>query len=912
MRDFVAHVRRHLSRRDVPEDRFDEIVEELAAELESRYTTLLEQGSSEADAWNGALAQVPSWPSFAREIGVATGTPLLRERRPSPLRVWLGVDRWLQDVKLAVRVLRKDRGFTMTAIATLTICLGGHAAIVAGVNGVLFHPLRIPEADRVLLMANQYPAVEKRWATTSATPDYDDRLRHVTVMEEQALYNYSGVTLEIAGVPTRALGIVGTPSLLRLLRARPAHGRLFVDSEATPGNDQSIILSDRLFRELYNGDPAAVGRTVRVSGRELTIVGVLPRDFTFGGPDVRFWTPLALTERQRSDDARHNNGWTSIGRLNPGATIEQVRAQLKALDAVNLERTTPKLKPILINTGFYTSVEPLADVVVRDVQGPLSMLWGASIVVLVIGLGNLGNLAFARSRTRLSELGTRLAIGAGRFDVIRQQLVEGVLIGGLGAGAALAVGVSILSTLRRRELVTNTAIQIDLTVVGITIGLGIVAGVIVGLVSASPLFTMRLSSILHDGTRSRTGGRAVRATRRTLVVAQMACSFMLLVGAGLLWVSVRNLLNVNYGFALDNVITAGVNLPQPRYAADEDARSLVNRSLDSIRRLPGVVAAGATTVVPLRGFYQSGVIIAEGYVPKPGEPAVATVRSTVTPGYFEAAGTALVRGRYFDDRDTAESTRSVIVDESLARRFWRDEDPIGRRVFRPANAKELESTGPDTPWLTVVGVVRDAQLRGPLVTDFGTNGTVYFPYAVTAPRDFGYVIRTAGDPAALVPDIRSALSQVDRELPLFDIRTMSQRSELTLLSRTSTMQLATLFAAVAVFLSAIGLYGVLAYLVTQRSREIGVRLAVGSAPREIVALVLREGLGLAVGGVLLGVVGALSLGRLVASQLYGVTPTNPWVMVLMTLMLAAVATLACIVPARRAANVDVMKILSAP
>jgi len=912
MRDFVAHVRRQLSRRELPEDRFDEIVEELAIELESRYTTLIERGSTEEDAWNAVQAQIPSWPSLSRDISAATGAPPQREPRPSRLRASLGIDRWLHDLKLAVRVLRKDRGFTVTALATLTICLGGHAAIIAGVNGVLFHPLQIPEAGRVLLMANQYPAVENRRSTVSAPPDYDDRLRHVTVMEEQALYNYSGVTLEIAGVPTRALGIVGTPSLLRLLRARPAHGRLFVDSEATPGNDQSIILSDRLFRELYNGDPAAVGRTLRVSERERTIVGVLPRDFTFGGPDVRFWTPLALTERQRSDEARHSNGWTSIGRLKPGATIDQVRAQLKAVDAMNLERTTPKIKPILINTGFYTSVEPLADVVVRDVRGPLSMLWAASIVVLVIGLGNLGNLAFARSRTRLSELGTRLAIGAGRFDVIRQQLVEGLLIGGLGAGASLAVGVSILSTLRRRELVTNTAIQIDLTVVGITIGLGIVAGVIVGLVSASPLFTMRLSSILHDGTRSRTGGRAVRATRRTLVVAQMACSFMLLVGAGLLWVSVRNLLNVTYGFAIDNVITAGVNLPQPRYAADEDTRSLVDRSLDSIRRLPGVVAAGATTVVPLRGFYQSGIIVAEGYVPKPGEPAVAAVRALVTPGYFEAAGTALVRGRYFDERDTDVNTRSVVVDERLARRFWRDEDPIGRRVFRPANAKEFESIGPDTRWLTVVGVVRDAQLRGPLVTDDGTNGTFYSPYAVAPPRDFGYVIRTAGNPTALVGEIRSALAQIDRELPLFDIRTMSERTELALLSRTSTMQLATLFAGVAVFLSAIGLYGVLAYLVTQRSREIGVRLAVGSAPRAIVALVLREGLGLAIGGIVLGVIGASMLGRIVTSQLYGISATNPWVMLLMTVALALVATLACIVPARRAANVDVMKILSAP
>jgi predicted permease len=392
----------------------------------------------------------------------------------------------------------------------------------------------------------------------------------------------------------------------------------------------------------------------------------------------------------------------------------------------------------------------------------------------------------------------------------------------------------------------------------------------------------------------------------------MACSFMLLVGAGLLWVSVRNLLNVNYGFAIDNVITAGVSLPQPRYAADETARSLVSRSLDSIRTLPGVVAAGATTVVPLRGFFQTGIVVAEGYVPKPGEPAVAAVRALVTPGYFEAAGTGLVRGRYFDDRDTADRTRSVIVDEQLARRFWGEADPIGRRLFRPSNATELESIGRDTPWLTVIGVVRNAHLRGPLVTDSGTSGTVYTPYAVSAPRDFGFVVRTAGDPATLVGDIRSALATVDRELPLFDIRTMSERSELALLTRTSTMQLATLFAAVAVFLSAIGLYSVLAYLVTQRSREIGVRLAVGSAPSEIIVLVLREGLGLALGGVVLGMAGAVGLGRLIASQLYGIAPNNPWVMLLMTLALGIVAVLACIVPARRAANVDVMKILSAP
>jgi predicted permease len=910
MRDFVAHVRRHLSRRELPDDRFDEIVEELAAELESRYTALLQRGSSEDEAWNAALAQIPSWSSLARDLSVAAGTPI-KERRPSRLRTWLGIDRWLQDVTHAGRVLRKDRGFTVTAMLTLTICLGGHAAIVAGVNGVLLNPLRVPESERVLLMANQYPRVESRRATQSAPPDYEDRLTHVTAFEEQALFDYTGMTIEIGRVPTRALGIITTPSLFRLLRLQPLHGRFFTEAEGTLGNDSSIVLSHGLWRDVYGSDPAAIGRTLQSGGREFTIVGVMPPDVSFGGPSIRFWLPLALDERQRSDNARHSNGWTSIGRLKPGATIEQVREQLKSLDVINLERVPPQLKPILINTGFYTSVEPFEDVVVRDVKGPLTVLWGAALAVLVIGLGNLANLAFARSRTRLAELGTRLAIGAGRLDVVRQQLVEGLIVALIAAVAALGLAAWTLSMLRARELVVASSIRIDATVIAITLAGGALAGVVIGLVSSLPLFTMRLGAMLHEGTRSGTRGRTVRATRRTLVVVQMACSFVLLVSAGLLWVSMRNLLNIDPGFATEKVITAGVSLPQPRYAADDAARSMMNQSLESIRRVPGVAAAGATTLVPLRGNYQSGIVVAEGYVPKPGEAAVTGLRVIVTPGYFEAAGTGLVRGRYFDERDNTADSRSVVVDERLARHFWGDTDPIGRRIFRPANPSEFASIGPTTRWLTVIGVVRSAQLRGPLVADDGVNGAFYLPFAVTAPRDFGYVIRTTVEPAAIVGEIRSAMAHVDRELPLFDIRTMTERAALMLQTRTSTMQLASFFAAVAVFLSAIGLYGVLSYLVTQRSREIGVRLAVGSAPRAIVVLILREGLGLAIGGVALGVVGALILGRLITSQLYGIAPTNPWVLLLMMLALCGVAALACLVPARRAANVDVMKILSA-
>ena len=352
---------------------------------------------------------------------------------------------------------------------------------------------------------------------------------------------------------------------------------------------------------------------------------------------------------------------------------------------------------------------------------------------------------------------------------------------------------------------------------------------------------------------------------------------MLLMGSALLWVSLRNLLAVDPGFRTENVITGAVNLPPARFAADEAARAFLNRSLTSIRQLPGVVAAGATTIVPLSGNSQSGLIVAEGYVPGPGEPPVSGVRSIVTPGYFEAVGTALVRGRYFDERDDEATSTAIVIDEALARRFWPDGDAIGRRMFWPASPGQLATIGENTRWLTVIGVVRNARLRGPVAESAsGTSGTYYVPYAVTAPRDVGYIIRTAGEPTAIVGELRSALAQVDREVPLFDIRTMSERTQLALMSRTRTMHLGTLFAAVAVFLSAIGLYGVLAYFVTQRAREIGIRLAVGSTPGAIVGLVLREGLSMAIAGVALGSVGALACGRLVASQLYGVTPSDPW------------------------------------
>jgi predicted permease len=907
MRDFVAYVRRNLPRGDVPDDRYDDVVEELASELDARYTALRRTGSSDDEAWQEVLAQVPSWPALVHDLTPARTSPA----DPTPasrLRRLVSPDAWRRELAVAFRMLRKDRGFAATAIITLTVCLGGHAAILGAANALLFHPLRVPEPERVLLMANQYPRVEARRSPRSAPPDYADRLQYVTALEEQALYNVTAATIDLGGIATRMSGMVATPSLFRLLRVNPTHGRFFTNDDATPGNDARVILTDGLWRESFGADPAVIGRTMRLNGRDSTIVGILPRHFAFGDPEARFWVPLVLTERERSDDARHRNGWFSVGRLKPGSTIAQVRDQLKALDAANFERLPPQLQSIVIRTGFYTSVEPLEDALVRDVRGPLRLLWAAAFAVLVIGVGNLAAVALARSRGRLGDLGTRLALGASRWDIVRQLLAEGLLIAAVGGAAALALGTWMLSAVRATQPGMGQ-LGIDAVAGAMTCALAALAAIVMTIASASPLYTVKLGAMLHEAVRSDTRGRAVRRAWRALIVAQMTCSFMLLVGSAVLWMSIRNLLAVDLGFRTDNVLTAVVSLPATRYADADATRAFLSRSLDSIGSLPGVAAAGATTIVPVTRSGSSGLVVAEGYVPVPGELPASGLRSVVSPGYFEALGTTLVRGRYFDRREDDPSSSSVVIDERLAQRFWPNGDAVGRRMFCPTNATQLAMNSPDTPWLTIVGVVRSARLNGPTV-DRDISGTYYLPSATAPPRDFGYVIRTHGDAAGIVRDVRTAVAQIDRELPVFDIQTIAERTDLALTSRTNTMRLAMLFAAVGVFLSSLGLYGMLTYVVTQRTREIGVRLAVGSLPREIVALVLREGLWLALAGVALGAAGSVALGRLLASHLYGISPSDPRVLVAITATLAAVATVACIIPARRAAHIDVMRTLS--
>ena len=823
------------------------------------------------------------------------------------------MDRLFQDLRFAARVLWKDRGFTLTIVSTLALCLAANVAIFAIVDGVLLKPLPFDGADRLVRLYNKYPGAGVEIAD-SGVPDYFDRLRDMPSLEGLAMFRQNGVTLSgRGGEAERIQSMTVTPSFFRLLRVEPVRGRLFSDDHGEIGREKVVVLTYAFWQRVFGGRDDAIGQDVRLGGEPYTVVGVLPAGFRFINPEIQLMRPAAFTAQEKSDDARHSNNWQQFGRLKAGATIDQAQAQVDAINAANFERF-PQWREILTNARFGTDVEDFQENLVGERRATLTLLWGGALFVLLIGSVNVANLVLVRATARVRELATRQALGATFGRLARQALTESVVLAAAGGLVGLGLGWWALQAaplLGFDQLSSAWTIGLDGRVVAFTAVLVGLVGVAVGLIPILAMRRANLAQAVREEGRSGTQGRGARLARRVLVTSQVAFALMLLVGAGVLLASFERVLAIDPGFRPSQVLSGSVSLASSRYADNDTLRSAVDRLLERVRAIPGVQAAGVTTSLPFGGAYSDSVILAEGYQMSPGESLISPSQVIASDGYFEAMGVTLKSGRLFTPADTVGQPRVVVIDETLAQKFWPGSNALGRRLYFPESADDLLKKPAEDQMLTVVGVIAPMRIRG-LVDSAGDRrpGAYFFPYRQSPSRTIGVAIRTAQAPAQVTDAVRRELARIDPEVPLYGVRTMDERLSQSVADRRTPMLLATAFAGVALFLAAIGIYGVLAYQVSQRRREIGIRMALGAGSGSIFGLVLREGAFIVFFGAVGGLAGSFLIRQVLQGQLYEVGAMEPAVVAAVAALLSVVALVACVLPARRAARTDPLVALS--
>ena len=810
----------------------------------------------------------------------------------------------IADISYSIRLLAKSRGFTIAALLTLAVCIGANSAIFSVVNSVLIRPLPYPESDRIVTFHNSYPNAGAAEASTSI-PDYFDRLEGLTAFEEMALYQNRGLTIGESGRPERMLGTAVTPSYFRVLRVQPARGRSFTDAD-TDGNARKAILSFGLWQERYGGRGDVIGQDIRVNGEPYEIVGVMPRGFGFNDDDTRLWVPFYISVYDRSDERRHSNNQSMIGRLKDGHTVVVAQQQLDALNK-RIDERYPQFHEILKNAGFRSYITEYRSELVADVKDTLWLLQAGVFLVLLIGCVNLANLLLVRSISRNRELATRAALGAGRTRLVRQLLTESIVLSlvggliGLGLGYALT---RVFMTVAPELLPRGGEVQMDWTVALGALVLSFIAGLLFGTIPVVRVMRTDLSSVFREEGRTGTASRGALLLRGGLVVTQVALAFALLIATGLIIASFNQTLGVDTGFKAERLLTASVALPPTKYANDESRRLAMQELTERIRTIPGVQSVGYADVIPFSGDFNSSVLTAEGYVAAPGESLYSPANSVVSEDYFAAMGIELVRGRYFNATDDADGLPVLIIDEALAARFWPGQDPIGKRAYQGV----AEITPDDTLEMrTIVGVVRNVRLAG--FRGEQPEGHYYWP-AAQDPLSRAYLaIRTNVDPASKTGAVRAAAIAIDPDLPVYDDRTMEERVSASLATDRLRMFLLIGFAAIALFLAGIGLYGVLAYSVAQRTGELCIRMALGSSTREVFGLVLSHGLRLTALGLAIGAVLSLVGSRVLHSLLFGVTPYDPRVFGAVIAILTLIAVAACFIPARRATRLQPMNAL---
>jgi predicted permease len=797
-----------------------------------------------------------------------------------------------QDLRFGFRQLLGKPGFAVIATLSLALGIGANTAIFSLVDAVLLRPLPFHDPDRLVMVWEDAAKIGFP-RNTPAPANYADWKAQNRVFEDMAAINWRSFNLTDEGEPEKVEAQAVTANLFPLLGVKPDLGRVFNGEEDQPGRNNVAVISYGLWQRRFGGDPALIGKEILLNGQKHTVIGVAPAGFQFLSKEVGLWVPAAFSPQELANRGSHY--LTVVARMKPGVTLKEARADVAAItQRINRDHTTWH--------GFELGsvVISLREQLAGDVRPALIVLSVAVGFVLLIACANIANLLLARGASRFREIAVRTALGAGRGRILRQLLTESVLLAVAGGLAGLLFAWSSFSFLKQiipDNMALNTGVRIDARIFGFTLLLSLLTGIVFGLAPALQAAKIDLNEALKQ-SGGRTGiGVGHRRLRGALVVIEIALALVLLVGAGLLIRAFLRLRTLDIGVNPENALTLRTMLPRNKYGELPKRDAFYRQALERVRALPGVVSAGYTTAMPLTWKGGTNSFVIEGRDQGPGQDAQSRQIST---GYMETMGVKLRQGRFFGDHDDAQSQPVAVINETMARQFWSGENALGKRF-------KLGSVDSQNPWVTVVGVVGDIKEMG---LEAPTKAEMFFPYQQlprmlwNMPRDLA--VRTTGDPMSVVAAVRQAVWSVDRNQPVSNIRTMDEILSEEVAQRRIGMTLLAAFAALALALASLGIYGVLSYSVAQRTQEIGLRMALGAGRKDVLRMVVADGMRLAAAGVAIGLGASFALTWLMAGLLFGVSASDPLTLGGVTLLLITVALLACFIPARRAMRVDPM------